>query len=162
MIYPLSDPQPYLTNSSFAIKDANSDFLPGTIDPKDLVIFALCSGLPEVYACLLNAGLDINHRLPGYTGSALVTASKISQRPLISFLLSRGGGPNDSASWGGPPYLRSLALAAGSVRARGPEAVRVLRGGVAEWRGSGTVQVAAAKGRVEFLRALVKGGSGCW
>lgn len=81
MIYPLSDPQPYLTNSSFAIKDANSDFLPGTIDPKDLVISALCSGLPEVYACLLDAGLGINHRLPGYTGSALVTASKLRQRP---------------------------------------------------------------------------------
>ncbi len=58
--------------------------------------------------------------------------------------------------------MRSLALAAGWVRARGPEAVRVLRGGGAEWRGSGVVQVAAAKGRVECLRALVRGGSGCW
>lgn len=146
MIYPLSDPQPYLTNLSFAIKDAKSDFLPGTIDPKDLVISALCSGLPEVYACLLDAGLDINHRLPGYTGSALVTASKIRHQkyanvPLISFLLSRGGGPNDSASWGGPPYLRSLALAAGWVGAGGPEAVRVLQGGRSgvegEWSGAG-------------------------
>lgn len=165
MIYPLSDPQPYLTNSSFAIKDANSDFLPGTIDPKDLVISALCSGLPEVYACLLDAGLDINHRLPGSPAAPAqlsLRPQKYADVPLIRFLLSRGGGPNDSASWGGPPYLRSLALAAGSVKAGGPEAVRVLQGEGAEWRGSGAVQVAAAKGRVECLRALVRGGSGCW
>lgn len=54
--------------------------------------------------------------------------------------------------------MRSLALAAGSVRAGGPEAVRVLLEGGAEWRGSGAVQVAAAKGRGECLKALVRGG----
>ncbi len=58
--------------------------------------------------------------------------------------------------------MRSLALAAGSVKAGGPEAVRVVPGGGAEWRGIGVVQVGAAKGRVECLRALVRGGSGCW
>ena len=44
------------------------------------------------------------------------------------------------------------------MKAEAPEAVRVLLEGGAEWRGSGTVQVSAMKGRLGYLRVLVEKG----
>ncbi|KAI4100041.1 MAG: hypothetical protein L6R37_005681 [Teloschistes peruensis] len=72
------------------------------VSPSSLATSALSkNNPPEVYACLLDAGLDHNYQLPGYNGSALVTASRFWEA--LELLLERG------ARWEGRGALQVAA-----------------------------------------------------
>ena len=128
--------------------------------PHDIAIQALDNGVPQTYACLLDAGLDPNYRFPGYTGSALICAAKSAKVPLIRLLLDRGADPNlQNAGWGGK-RLGALACAAGSVNKDAPDAVKILLRAGARGEGSGALQVASMKGLLGNVSALLEGSVG--
>lgn len=128
--------------------------------PQEYVDQALSvpSGSPDAYACLLDAGLDVNYRFPGYTGNALIAASKHGLVEVVRMLLARGADPNlKGVGYGGPERLGALACAAGCFqREAGVEVMRLLMGAGAEVEGSGALQVAAKWGHLECVRILVE------
>lgn len=85
--------------------------------PSQVIIPALSVDNPDVLACLLDAGLDINYRIPGYTGTPLTGASAFAKVELVKSLLARGADPSlENCGWG-QFHLRPLAAAAqGTVR----------------------------------------------
>ncbi len=77
---------------------------------------------------------------------------------MVRFLLSRGADPNLDAGWGGQ-RLQSLAIAASSWKPEAATVIKLLLDAGAEAKGSGAVQVAAMKGRLENVGVLVEGGA---
>ena len=128
--------------------------------PQDYVNQALSvpSGSPDAYACLLDAGLDVNYRFPGYMGNALIAASRYGQVEIVRMLLSRGADPNmENVGYGGPERLSALACAAECFKKeQGVEAMRMLLDAGAEVKGSGALQMAAKWGHLERVKTLVE------
>ena len=116
------------------------------------------SGSQDAYACLLDAGLDVNHRLGGYSGNALISACKYGQVEIVRMLLSRGADPNlPGVGYGGPVPLGALACAAECFKKeQGVEAMRLLLDAGADAKGSGALQVAARWGHLERVKILVE------
>ena len=128
--------------------------------PQDYVIQALStqSGSPDAYVCLLEAGLDVNYRFPGYTGNALIAACKYGQVEIVRMLLLRGADPNlEGVGYGGPEKLGALACAAECFKKEpGVEVMRFLLDAGAEAKGSGALQVAAKWGHLERVKILIE------
>lgn len=130
-------------------------------EPKDFIIEALDNGSPEICACLFDAGLDINYRIPDYSGNTLTCASAFAKTPLIEFLLSRGADPNtENWGWGQLQFKPLAGAAVGCVKdADAAKAMEVLLNGGARWEGTGALQLAARKGRLECVKMLMKWGA---
>lgn len=82
--------------------------------------------LPQLLACLLDAGLDVNHHIAGFNGTPLCTASAFAKIALIGFLLSHGADTNiNDAGWG-QSQLRPQAAAAEGCSIRDKDAARAM------------------------------------
>ncbi len=127
-----------------------------------MIIPALSVDNPDVLACLLDAGLDIDYRIPGYIGTPLTGASAFAKVELIKSLLARGADRNlENCGWG-QFHLKPLAAAAaqGMVRDEdAAEAMKVLLDGGGRWEGSAALQLAAKAGKVECVKLLVGRGA---
>lgn len=133
-----------------------------SVAPAPFILPAIANGRPEVTSCLLDAGLDVNYRIPGHTGTPLVSAALFAKIDLLRLLLARGADPNLDNCGHGQFQLRPLAAAADGwmLDSDAAEAMRVLlEEGRARWEGSAALQVAAKKGREECVRVLVGHGA---
>ncbi len=126
-----------------------------------MIIPALSVDNPDVLACLFDAGLDINYRIPGYTGTPLTGASAFAKVELVRFLLARGADPNlENCGWG-QFHLKPLAATArGWVSDEdAAEAMKVLLDGGARWEGSAALQLTAKAGKAECVKLLIGRGA---
>lgn len=81
-------------------------------EPSQMIVSTLSLDKPDVLSYLLDAGLDINYRIPGYSGSPLTSASAFAKTELVKTLLARGADPIlENCGWG-QFQLRPLAVAA--------------------------------------------------
>lgn len=129
--------------------------------PSEMIIPALSLDKPDILACLLDAGLEINYRIPGYTGSPLTGASAFAKTELVKTLLARGADPNlENCGWGRYHLRPPAAAAQGWMKdEEAAETIRVLLDGGARWEGSAALQLAAGRGRVECVKVLVGAGA---
>ena len=128
-----------------------------------MIIPALDLDKPDVLACLLDAGLDINYRIPGYAGTPLTGASAFAKTELVKLLLARGADPNrGNCGWGQYQLKPPAAAVDGWMKdEEAAETIRVLLNGGAWWEGSAALQLAAGRGRVrvECVKVLVGAGA---
>lgn len=95
--------------------------------PSQMIIPALSIDNPDVLACLLDAGLDINYRIPGYTGTPLTGSSAFAEVELIKSLLARGADPNlENCGWG-QFYLKPLAAAVAQGMVKDEDAAETMK-----------------------------------
>lgn len=129
-------------------------------EPSSMIIPALSIDDPASLLCILDAGLDINYRIPGYTGTPLTGAAAFAKIDLIKALLSRGADPNlENCGWG-QYHLKPIAAAAqGLCRDEdAAEAIKILLNGGALCKGSAALQLAAQDGRFRCVKVLVEQG----
>jgi len=127
----------------------------------EMISPALSVDNPGPLVCLLDAGLDINCRIPGYTGTPLTGASAFAKVELVKSLLARGADVNrENCGWG-QFHLKPLAAAAqGWVKDEdAAETIRVLLDGGARWEGSAALQLAAKDGKAECVKVLIGRGA---
>lgn len=132
------------------------------VQARDVTISALINGSPEAYSCLLHTGLDPNHKLPGYMGTALTAAAKFGKPRLIRLLLERGAHPNNpNARFEGPPQMGALACAANWMKNReaSAEMVSILLEAGAKIEESGALHEACRNGRLDVVRFLIESGA---
>ncbi len=147
-----------------AINSGNATLLKEALnhgsDHEEFLVKALDNGSPEILACLLDAGLDINYRMPGYSGNPLTCASFFAKIPLIKFLLSRGADPNMANCGWGQYQLKPLAAPAEGWKrdADVAKVMEVLLNGGARWEESGALQMAAREGKLECVKVLLNWG----
>ena len=130
-------------------------------EPSSMIILALSTDNPDSLVCLLDAGLDINYRIPGYTGTPLTGAASFAKVELIKALLSRGADPNIENCGMGQFHLRPIAAAVEGwmTDENAAKTIKILLEGGAKWEGSAALQLAAKKGRVECVKLLVRHGA---
>ena len=130
------------------------------VKPSSMIIPALSIDNPDSVLCLLDAGLDINYRIPGYTGTPLTGAAAFAKIDLIKALLSRGADPNLKNCGWGHYHLKPIAAAAqGLCRDEdAAEAIKILLEGGAQCKGSAALQLAAQDGKFRCVKVLVEQG----
>lgn len=130
-------------------------------EPSRMILPALSIDNPDSLVCLLDAGLDVNYRIPGYTGTPLTGSAAFAKVELIKALLSHGADPNlENCGWG-QFQLKPIAAAAQGLSKDedAAEAIKALLEGGAKWEGSAALQLAAKDGKLECVKLLVGRGA---